>query len=213
MNWVALCCALIASVAVAAAEPAANGVAAQAAGTKRALLIGINNYTAVPQLMGSLNDVTEVRQILLTRWGFDPAHVTTLTEQAATRAGILSALRKLVSESEPNDTVFVHFSGHGSQVQDLNGDEEDGLDETLVPYDGRTPGVPDIVDDELDEIFSHLRTTKVLIVLDSCHSGTATRAIEFRVRGIPQDLRIDLYQGARRCHPRHRAAGCSRACW
>ncbi|MEJ0006787.1 MAG: hypothetical protein WDM77_10600 [Steroidobacteraceae bacterium] len=54
-----------------------------------------------------------------------------------------------------------------------------------------TPGVPDIVDDELDEIFSHLRTTKVLIVLDSCHSGTATRAIEFRARGIPQDMRID----------------------
>jgi Caspase domain/Domain of unknown function (DUF4384) len=92
--------------------------------------------------------------------------------------------------------LFVHFSGHGSQVQDLNGDEEDGLDETLVPYDGRTPGVPDIVDDELDEIFSHLHTTRVLIVLDSCHSGTATRAIEFRARGIPQDLRIDLYRTA-----------------
>ena len=173
-------------------QPAATS--GGSAGTKRALLIGINNYKAVPHLMGSLNDVAAMRQVLITRWGFDPANIRTLTEEAATRKAILAALRELVRESQPDDTLVVHFSGHGSQVQDLDGDEEDGLDETLVPWDGRTPGVPDIVDDELDKIFSALRTRAVLIVLDSCHSGTATRAIDFRTRGIPQDMRIGLYQ-------------------
>jgi hypothetical protein len=163
---------------------------------KRALLIGINHYKAVPHLMGSLNDVAAMQQILVTRWGFPPANIRVLTEQAATRAAIIDALRQLVRESGPNDTVVVHFSGHGSQVQDLNGDEEDGLDETLVPWDGRTPGVPDIVDDELDVIFGQLRTRSVLVVLDSCHSGTATRGLDFRPRGIPKDERIDLYRDA-----------------
>jgi Caspase domain/Domain of unknown function (DUF4384) len=181
-----------------AAEPVAvtssTTTAVAASGTKRALLIGINNYQAVPHLMGSLNDVAAMQRILTTRWGFPPSNIKTLTEQAATRTAILAALREMVQVSGPGDTLVVHFSGHGSQVQDLNGDEDDGLDETLVPYDGRTPGVPDIVDDELDEIFSRLRTSTVLIVLDSCHSGTATRAVDFRTRGIPQDMRIDLYQ-------------------
>ena len=182
-----------ANAAAAAAPKGTPAAAVAASGTKRALLIGINNYEAVPRLMGSLNDVAAMQRILTTRWGFQPGNVRTLTEQAATRAAILAALRGIVQESGPNDTLVVHFSGHGSQVQDLNGDEEDGLDETLVPYDGRTPGVPDIVDDELDEIFSNLRAAAVLIVLDSCHSGTATRSAEFRARGIPQDMRIDLY--------------------
>ena len=168
--------------------------APETTGVKRALLVGINNYKAVEHLMGSLNDVAAMRQILTTRWGFTPDNIVTLTEEAATRAAILAALNRLVSESGPNDTVVFHYSGHGSQVKDLNGDEEDGLDETLVPYDGRTPGVPDIVDDELDVIFSKLRTNTALVILDSCHSGTGTRGIDFRPRAIPQDTRLDEYQ-------------------
>ena len=172
----------------------APGAAVPGPGAKRALLIGINNYKAVPHLMGSLNDVAAMRQILITRWGFPQENIRTLTDQQATRAAILAAMRDIVRESGPGDTVLVHYSGHGSQVQDLNGDEEDGLDETLVPWDGRTPGVPDIVDDELDTIFARMRARSVLIVLDSCHSGTATRGVDFRTRGIPQDTRIDLYK-------------------
>jgi hypothetical protein len=170
------------------------GAAEAGPGVKRALLVGINNYKAVPHLMGSLNDVAAMRQILITRWEFAPENVVTLTDEAATRAGILRALRQLVSESGPDDTVVFHYSGHGSQVKDLNGDEDDGLDETLVPYDGRTQGVPDIVDDELDAIFAKLRTSSALIILDSCHSGTGTRGVEFRARGIEPDMRLDEYQ-------------------
>jgi hypothetical protein len=162
--------------------------------TKRALLIGINKYVHVPRLNGSLNDIETMRQVLISRFGFAPSQITTLTDEAATRAGILAALDRLVQETGPRDVVYIHYSGHGSQVQDLNGDEkDDGMDETLVPQDGRGGNVPDITDDELDERLSHLKARSAMIVLDSCHSGTATRGLDVLTRSVPADTRIELY--------------------
>lgn len=188
----ALVCALVAAPVL--AESVGD------AGVKRAVLIGINNYIALPSLMGSVNDVTTMREVLIKRWGFEPEHIALLTDQQATRANILAALNQIVHDAGPNDTVYIHYSGHGSQVQDLNGDEEDGLDETLVPQDGRTAGIRDIVDDELDELFDKFRARNVFIVLDSCHSGTATRSPDIRARSVPEDKRIDLYQQAPATH-------------
>src|SRR5262245_40319604 len=174
-----------------AAQPSSGGTG----GTKRALLIGINNYRAVPKLQGSLNDIVTMKQVLITRWGFREENIRFLTDEQATRDGILAALTQFVSETGPQDLVYIHYSGHGSQVADLNGDEpDDKLDETLVPQDGRTGSVPDITDDELDVIFSKLPTKNAFIVLDSCHSGTATRSLEIRTRSVPQDKRLELYR-------------------
>jgi hypothetical protein len=174
----------------------AQSVPAPETGVKRALLIGINDYKAVPSLRGSINDVETMREVLVTRWGFADTNVKLLTDQAATRAGILAALEDLVSSAGPNDTVYLHYSGHGSEVEDLSGDEEAGLDQTLVPQDGRSGAVRDIVDDELAVIIARLRARSAIIVLDSCHSGTATRSIDIRTRSVPRDTRIDLYKQA-----------------
>jgi len=175
-------------------------------GVKRALLIGINKYKSVPKLQGSLNDIETMRQILITRWGFSDKMITTVTDEAATRAGMLGALEQLVKDAGPNDTVYVHYSGHGSQVEDLNGDEpDDHLDETLVPQDGRSGEIRDITDDELDAIFARMRAKTAMIVLDSCHSGTATRSLDIRTRSIPRDTRIDIYRKAEDAKPKTRA--------
>lgn len=180
--------------------------ASDQSGSKRALLIGINQYKAVPKLQGSLNDIETMRQILLTRWGFSEKQIAVVTDGGATRAGILAALDRLVSETGPNDIVYVHYSGHGSQVEDLNGDEaDDHLDETLVPQDGRSGDIPDITDDELDTVFAKLRAKSALIVLDSCHSGTATRSLDIRTRSIPPDTRLDLYRKVEEAKPKTRA--------
>lgn len=171
----------------------------QDGGTKRALLIGINKYRAVPKLQGSLNDIETMKRVLVSRWGFPEGNIRLLTDEQATREGMLNALNQFVSDTGPLDTVYIHYSGHGSQVADLNGDEpDDQLDETLVPQDGRTGTVPDITDDELDSIFGRLPTKNAFIVLDSCHSGTATRSLDIRTRSIPQDSRIELYQAGTR---------------
>jgi hypothetical protein len=175
-------------------------------GTKRALLIGINKYRAVPKLQGSLNDIETMRQILLTRWGFSEKNITMVTDEGATRAGMLEALDQLVKDAGPNDIVYFHYSGHGSQVEDLNGDEpEDHLDETLVPQDGRTGEVRDVTDDELDAVFARMRAKSALIVLDSCHSGTATRSLDIRTRSIPRDTRVQIYKKAEEAKPKTRA--------
>lgn len=185
-----------------AAQASHERVGAQLTGTvgndssvRRALLIGINKYQGLPRLQGSINDIETMRHILITRWGFSEKHIRMVTDEAATRVGILAALEQLVKDTGPEDTVYLHYSGHGSQVQDLNGDEkDDGLDETIVPQDGRTGEVRDITDDELDEMVARLRARNALIVLDSCHSGTATRSLDIRTRSVPEDTRVELYR-------------------
>ena len=166
------------------------------ASVKRALLIGIGKYEVLPRLPGSKNDIDLVHQVLVSRYGFSDENVYEVRDEAATRAGVLSALNKIVREAGPKDVVYIHYSGHGSQVQDLNGDEpEDQLDETIVPQDGRMDGVPDITDDELEAILAQLKTPQTVVVLDSCHSGTATRGLEVRVRSVPADDRVAHMRG------------------
>jgi len=165
------------------------------ASVRRALLIGIGKYEVLPHLPGAKNDIDLVHQVLVSRYGFSEKNVREVRNEAATREGILSALNQIVKETGPNDVVYIHYSGHGSQVEDLNGDEpEDQLDETIVPQDGRMDGVPDITDDELEDLLSNLKTPQAVVVLDSCHSGTATRGLEVRVRSVPADTRLGLYK-------------------
>jgi hypothetical protein len=170
-----------------------RGVSAEEPGVKRALLIGINRYLVVPSLQGSVNDVETMRQLLISKWGFAPQNIELLTDEAATRAAMVAAMERLVSIAKPQDFVYFHYSGHGSQVEDIDGDEPDGLDETLVPQDGRSPDVRDIAHDDLVDLFGRLKARRAVIVLDSCHSGTGLRAMDVRSRAIPQDMRIELY--------------------
>lgn len=177
---------------VVALVTAAPAPAAPAASRRKALLIGINEYVAVPDLRGALNDVDMMEELLVTRFGFREQDIEVIRDEAGTREGILAALDRLAQRVEPGDFVYVHYSGHGSQAPDASGDESDGFDETLVPQDGRTSGVPDITDDELASALSKLDARQVFIVLDSCHSGTATRGV-VQPRAVPTDLRADLY--------------------
>jgi len=186
-------------------------ISAASAGEPRALLIGINDYLAndapaaevagqpwIPEdLNGARNDIALMRRLLVSRFGFPEKNIRMLEDQAATREGILSALSDFVASTSEDDVVYIHFSGHGSQVDDLNGDEEDRLDETILPFDARTGSVPDITDDELNAILSKLKARNSLVVLDSCHSGTATRGGNLlKTRSVPLDPRGGLYSPA-----------------
>ena len=183
--------------ALAALAASALPALASSPPVRRALLIGINEYAtdAFPDLRGAVNDVETTERILTSRFGFAPADVTVLTDAEATRDRILAALAELADIAAPGDFVYIHYSGHGSQVADQNGDEtDDGMDETLLPHDGRTDGVPDITDDEIGEILWRMRARKAVLVLDSCHSGTATRGAGPVTRAVPPDTRTELYR-------------------
>jgi hypothetical protein len=134
-----------------------------------------------------------MRELLVGQYGFAAADVTTLENSAATHAGIVAAIRmKLIDRARPGDVVVLHFSGHGSQMRDApGGDEIDGWDETLVAYDSRVGEVRDVSDDEINALLKELgrKTDHVVVIFDSCHSGSATRLADAAVRRVPADLR------------------------
>lgn len=170
---------------------------AQAA-DKWALLIGVGDYIHGTRLdlKGPPNDVQMFRELLLTKYGFEATKIRTLVDAHATKANIISALEDVGSKAKEGDTVFIYYSGHGSQVPDRNGDEEDGRDEVLCPADVR-PGVPgaEITDDELNRLFLRIQATDITVVLDACHAGTGTRNLSFEERATPRPLEhrvIDL---------------------
>ena len=89
-----------------------------------------------------------------------------------TRANILRAMQWLVGGAQPNDNLFLHFSGHGGQTEDLDGDEEDGMDETIYPVDFKQAGM--IVDDEIHWILVRPLPPgcRLTAIFDCCHSGS-----------------------------------------
>ncbi|KAL4966030.1 caspase family protein [Aspergillus stella-maris] len=148
-------------------------------GRRKALLIGINYFGQPNQLQGCINDVTNVSTFLHERHGYQRQDMVILTDDqknpqsVPTKANILRAMQWLVNGAQPNDSLFIHFSGHGGRTPDLDGDEEDGFDDVIYPVDYRTVG--HIVDDQMHDIMVRPLQPGVRLtaVFDSCHSGTA----------------------------------------
>jgi hypothetical protein len=162
---------------------------------KYALLVGIDHYkysSRIPPLGGALNDVENLRQVLIEKFHFPDGNITVLKESAATHAAIIGAIQsQLISKARSGDIVIFHFSGHGSQTKDVTGKMISGIDETIVPYDSRDPDnkVFDINGAELHPLLEQLanKTRNVTFILDSCHSGSLVRGA--RTRGISPDTR------------------------
>jgi uncharacterized caspase-like protein len=156
---------------------------------QHALLVGVNRYPDFKDadLKGAGHDVRNLRQVLIREYGFPVANVRVLTDAQATLEGLRAAFRDLAGQTRAGDTVVFHFSGHGMQLPDDNGDEEDGLDEALCPCDTTPLGQNALRDDELDRLLNALPAGEVVVLLDCCHSGTATKDLNGRAvpRGLP----------------------------
>jgi hypothetical protein len=141
---------------------------------KKALIVGINAYPTAP-LRGCVNDANMVSEMLTKYFGFSTKEKRMLTDASATTANIIQRLHWLVDGAKPGDTLFFHFSGHGSQMIDSkydSDDEPDGLDEILCPVDLDWREKV-ITDDTLKAIFGKVPAGVHLTVLaDCCHSGT-----------------------------------------
>ncbi len=143
----------------------------------KALLVGVNKYRMPgADLQGCVNDVTNIRDILLKYFGFKVKEIRVLVDERATKKGLLSRLEWLVKGSKAGDRLIFQFSGHGSQIRDREGDElKDHLDEILCPHDMDWDGTY-IVDDDLKAVFADLpKGANLEVLLDCCHSGTGTR--------------------------------------
>ena len=173
-----------------------GGQTAQAE-TKRALLVGISDYGNTnedPNKWANISGANDVALLspLFNEQGFK---VMSIVDAQATHTGITAALKKLAKDSKKGDVVYIHFSMHGQPFEDLNGDEEDGWDEALIPVDAQmtySEGVYDgknhLLDDELEVYFNDIRSKigsegQLYVILDACHSGTTSRGDDDHIRG------------------------------
>ena len=163
---------------------------------KRAFLVGISHYdTALTSYQwNDINGVEDVNLLcpILNKQGFS---TTTLLDEQATFDGIVSHLETFTGKTKKGDIIYLHFSTHGQPVEDLNGDEEDGWDESIVPIDayklykkGVYEGKKHLTDDLLNKYIKKLRdkigsTGFLYVVIDACHAGTSSRANDETVRG------------------------------
>lgn len=167
-------------------------------GRRHALVIGIDTYPDFgpeAQLCGAVHDALAMAEVLTTVHGFAESDVRLRLGPDATRQRILAEMDRLVERVATGDEVLLFFSGHGSQVTDREGDEGDGLDETLVPVDSAREGWGkgknrDITDDEIHRWASEVLaiTPHLVLLFDCCHAATLHRPL-WPVRSVPADRR------------------------
>ena len=155
--------------------------------TKRALVVGISEYEKInDNAWGAIHGANDADLIIsvLKKQGFKS---TKISDKAATAKRIRKSLSDLVASCKSGDIIYLHFSGHGQPFEDVDGDEEDGWDESIVPYDAQMAykiktyeGQNHITDDELHNYFKQIRKAVgskgyVCVVIDACHAGGASR--------------------------------------
>ncbi|MGH7496599.1 MAG: caspase family protein [bacterium] len=146
---------------------------------KKALLIGINEYPDVP-LRGCVNDVMQMKEALIDLFGFAPENIQMILDREATQKGVVEGLDWLAQGGNEQAVRVFHYAGHGHFVPDKSGDEPDGADEALVPYDHERNGY--LIDDHLKELYDRFPANgNLTLIMDCCHSGTNQRDVEHDV--------------------------------
>ena len=155
--------------------------------TKRALLVGVSNYQSADSITWATIHGTNDIDLIASTLHEQKFKTIRIYDKAATAKRIRKELRRMIASCRQGDTVYLHFSCHGQPFEDLDGDEDDGWDESLIPYDapmayqqGVYEGANHITDDELHTCLLQLRkavgtTGFVCVVLDACHAGGASR--------------------------------------
>lgn len=144
---------------------------------KLALLIGINYKGTENELNGCINDVENVKKLLINKFNYAPENIMMLTdetEKKPTGNNILYNIYQLLIKTHRNkniNEVWFHYSGHGYYTRDHDNDEIDNQDECIVPLDYKKNGI--ISDDTIYKYFSWLPSgVRCMSIFDSCHSGT-----------------------------------------
>mmetsp|Transcript_41764 Transcript_41764/g.87649 ORF Transcript_41764/g.87649 Transcript_41764/m.87649 type:complete len:346 (+) Transcript_41764:294-1331(+) len=143
-------------------------------GKRRALFIGINYFGQKGELRGCINDVHNIKGFLTSNFRIDEVMVLTDDQKdpryIPTRQNILNAFKWLRNGAKAGDSLILHYSGHGGSVKDTDGDEEDGMDETLIPVDYQKAG--QIVDDEVHTVLCRglPKGVRLTAIMDCCHS-------------------------------------------
>ncbi len=143
---------------------------------KYAVIIGINDYMndRVQDLRYSEADASYLADVLFRYSQYKPSNIRLLLGEDASYANIKKEVYWLGEISQPDDEVFFYFSGHGTRVEDKDGNEDDNMDEAFCPYETDLENKASVIlDDEMGHWFGRIKADKVVVVLDCCHSGGA----------------------------------------
>jgi len=140
-------------------------------GEYHALIIGNNNYETLPDLRSAVNDAKAVSTLLDKDYGFK---VTTLVD--AKRADVLRSLAQLRQSVREEDNILIYYAGHGWLDEETN----EGF---WLPVDARQDDQSNwILTDRVVAQIRAMQAKHVMVVADSCFSGTITRAIRIDQR-------------------------------
>ena len=150
-----------------------------------ALLVGIDEYPAasIQSLRGCVNDIEDVH-LYLTESVRSQAHVRTLLNHEATCSAVIDGFRRHLCQAGPGDTALFWYCGYGSTLAVPPGwwhvEPHGTTMQTLVCADSRGVGRPhDLLDKHLAILIREVaaRGAHVVVVLDCCHSGGASRPL------------------------------------
>src|SRR5258708_21714127 len=192
------------------------GCANVSAQTRRALLVGIDEYIRPSQdavqehsertrerlrslrgrpgrknvmnLDGAVNDVTRMKELLVGRFQFEKSNVILLTNKQATADNILNQLQShLIETARPGDISLFYYAGHGSRIKNTLTQNRSGVDSTIIPADALL-GVPDIRSKELARIYALAPAKRIQLtaIQDSCFSGGGARG----TGPLPKNTRV-----------------------
>ncbi len=167
-------------------------------GADRALIVGVDVYAdqSISTTDGSVADARTMEKLLVERLGFVSGSIRTLLNDQATAQAITENFQTwLIDGTRPGDRVFFYYAGHGFQAPDDNGDEADGMDELVTPYDVRissrngrivlTDERTFIRDDRFNDFIVQLAGRRVVMMFDSCNSGTISRGANDESKDLP----------------------------
>ena len=143
---------------------------------KYAVLIGINDYEheRIQDLNYSEADAVYLQNVLIKYARYKPQNIRILLGENATYRNIKRDIYWLSSQVRNEDDVFFYFSGHGTRIEDMDGNEEDHMDEAFCPFETDIDDPSSVIlDDEIGLWFRRIRANRIIIVLDCCHSGGA----------------------------------------
>jgi hypothetical protein len=154
----------------------------------RALIVGIEKYQQpwVTPTPGGVADAWSMSNLVQQMGWFESGEIKVLTDEKATASSISQNFKSwLIDGSKPGDQILFYYSGHGTQVPDVDMDERvldpgDGHDEAIAPYDVGIDSYGKhriITDDQFNHWLDLLAGRSVVMIFDSCHSGTVSRTL------------------------------------
>ena len=156
-----------------------------AAAEQRALLVGVGKYQLPDANLPGIDLDLERMREALNIMGFEERQIKSLLDEEATAANIARGIQTWLTDGVgPEDRVIFYFGGHGANVRDVDGDEDDGVDEILMAHDtriieenGKATLAGVISDDMISTMIGRIESRNIWIIVDACHSGTVTRDI------------------------------------